>query len=99
MPKKTAEIVLGGTTYTVHAFNIGEIEQVTNLVEDAAPGKNATMALAILAIALKRAEPAIADAKSIEIDSLDEVIAAANIIMELAGVKKTDANPPKVPAA
>lgn len=92
MHRRTAQVVLGGTEYTVHAFNIGELEQVAAIVSnDGAP--NSSRSFAILKLALLRAEPKIADVDAVEPDSLDQVFEASRIIMDLAGLKAPE-NPP-----
>jgi hypothetical protein len=94
--KKTATITLGGDDYTVHAFNIDELEQLAAILSnDTIP--LSTRSFSILKLALLRAEPPVGNVGTIEPDTLDEVISAANAIMELAGLKAA-ANPPPVEA-
>jgi hypothetical protein len=88
---KTAKIMLGGTEYLIHAFNIGELEEISLLFKGDA---DASAAFNVLRMALRRAEPKVDDANAIELDSIDEVNAASVIILELAGLKKTGENPP-----
>lgn len=92
---KTATITLGGTDYTIHAFNIGELEKISLLFK---VQPDASTAFNVLRMALKRAEPKMDDPDAIELDSIDEVAAASTVILELAGLKKPDANPPAGPA-
>lgn len=85
---KTTTITLGGDAYTIHAFNIGELEQVAALIGNEAMPPS-SRSFAILKLALLRAEPPVTDVDAIEPDSLDEVIEAAKTVMELAGLKAT----------
>jgi len=94
--KRTAKITLGGETYTVHAFNIDELEQLAGILSDDNV-QAASRSFMILKLALLRAEPPVGDVGSIEPDTLDEVIEAARVIMELAGLKAA-ANPQPTPA-
>lgn len=94
MAGKTAKITLGGTEYTVHAFNIGELERVGDAINEAKDsGGNLRASFAILRIALERAEPPVPNMNAIEPDSMDEVVTAAGVIMEIAGLKKAAADP------
>lgn len=87
MPK-TATIQLGGQELKIHAFNIGELERVTALFDAAGPASNVKMAFGVLRIALERAEPKVEDIDGIEIESMDEVVEASNVILTLAGINK-----------
>lgn len=99
MSGKTATIALGGETYTIHAFNIDELEQLAGILSNDAIQSSAR-AFMILKLALLRAEPKVADVGSIEADSIDEIVTAAKVIADLAGLKAA-ANPPtaEIPAA
>lgn len=98
MHQRTAKIMLGGQEYVVHAFNIGELEQMAAIfASDIVP--NTSRSFAILKLALLRAEPKVADVDAIEPDNLDEVIAASKVIMELAGLKASENPPAEAPAA
>ena len=89
--KRTAKITLGGDTYTVHAFNIDELEQLAGILSDDNIQTSARSFM-ILKLALLRAEPKLGDVGAVEPDSLDEVVTAAKIITELAGLT-APANP------
>lgn len=80
---KTAKITLGDQEYTVHAFNLGELERISDLMKDAKPGR---IGFEILRLAMERAEPKPEDVGAIEM-TLDEVNDASAKLMELAGVK------------
>ena len=97
---KTAKINLGGQEYTVHAFNIGELEQVASIISNEVI-QASSRSFAILKLALLRAEPKVSDVDAIEPESLNEVIEASKTVMGLAGLAdKATANPPEeVPAA
>ncbi len=82
---RTAKIVLDGKDYEVHAFNIGELERIT------LQGNNAWL---VLRIALERAEPKVSDPNMLE-PTPDEVRQAFAILMKLAGLEQTAANPPQ----
>ena len=88
---RTAKITLADTEYTVHAFNIGELERVTDIVSagGAAPGK---VPFAILRIALVRAEPKIEDVDGIEA-SPEEIATAMAEVLKLAGLREPVKNP------
>lgn len=92
MAARIAQITLGGVEYTIHAFNIGELERVTDIVSAAgsAPGK---VPFAILRIALARAEPKIESVDSIEATP-EEIASAMSEVLKLAGLQQPTANPP-----
>lgn len=94
---KTVQITLGGTEYTVPRLNIGELEELTEIVTSTPATK---LAFQVLGIALRRAKPSLPeDIKSIETDG-HEIKEALSRIMILAGMKDPDsANPPQPPAA
>jgi hypothetical protein len=77
---RTAEIVLDGQTYTIRAFNIGELEIIQKANNDV---------WIVLRTALRRAEPKVANVDELEPTS-DELTAAFRTIMELAGFKAPD---------
>ncbi len=87
---KTADIKLNGNTFTIHRFTIGEMERVT----EAFQGPSHKVPFALLRIALERAEPKPDDVDGIEITA-DELRAASDAIIILAGLQQPDANPPK----
>src|SRR5882672_2617566 len=93
--KRTATITLDGESYTVHAFNIDELEQLAGIISDDNVQASAR-AFLILKLALLRAEPKVADVGSLEA-TLDEVMEAAKAITDLAGLKAA-ANPQPTPA-
>lgn len=81
MSKRSATITLGGTQYTVKPFNIGELEELEEILgaERGQTGK-------ILAIALRRAEPKCEDILLIE-PAPGEIKAAIVAIAELSGLR------------
>lgn len=88
---KTAKVTLAGIEYTVHAFNIGELEEIAELVGgNATPGR---VSFQVLKIALRRAEPKIEDPNAIEAEP-EEIKAAFDGVLELAGLKQATENPP-----
>ncbi len=95
--KRTATITLDGDEYTIHAFKIGELEQLTEIFSSKASGTS--MSLMVLRLALLRAEPPVTDFDNME-PTLDEIAAASKAVLELAGVKASE-NPqhPPIPAA
>ncbi len=88
--KRTATIMLDGDSYTVHAFNIDELEQLAGIISDDNVQASARSFM-ILKLALLRADPSVGDVGSLEA-TLDEVMEASKVIMDLAGLKAT-ANP------
>lgn len=94
MAKRTAQIVLGGVTYTVHAFNLGELQQIAKVFA----GPPMDVPFAVLRLALARGEPKVANADEIEPDDPNEVAAAMKVILELAGLRPAAENPPQAPA-
>lgn len=89
---RTATIVLDAQPYVVHALNIGEIEQV----QEAMSGPSGKVAFIILAAALKRATPSVADDaqfRALEPTST-EIKDAVQAIMKLSGMEETTSGPP-----
>ena len=98
---RTAVIKLGGVDYTVHAFNMGELRRVATIFNKAKAnggGEGVEVAFDVLRIAFERAEPK-ADVETVEPESFDEVISASRTLLELAGLQKTEENPPQGQAA
>src|SRR5206468_11691356 len=93
--KRTATITLDGDSYTVHAFNVGELQQLAGILADDNVQASAR-SFTILKMALLRANPSVGDFDSLE-PTLDEVMDASKVIMELAGLKAT-ANPQQTAA-
>jgi len=94
MVARTAEIVLGEAKFTIHAFNIAELQRIAKIFR----GEPADIPFDVLRTALQRAEPKVADPDLIEATT-DEIKAAMTVILELAGLKQTDPNPPQAPVA
>lgn len=94
---KTVKVILGGTEYTVPRLNIGELEELTEIVTSTPAHR---LAFHVLGIALRRANPQPPeDIKTIETDG-PEIAEALSKIMVLAGMKDPDSeNPPQPPAA
>ena len=88
---KTATITLGGTDYVVHPFNIGELEQVSDLLS----GPPQKIPFAVLRLALRRAEPSVPNPDSIEA-SPDEIGAAAKALLVLSGLQQPEGAPGEV---
>jgi len=89
--KKTAVITLEGEQYTVHALNVGQIERFMDELDGSKPrGK---IAMTMLRMAMERAEPKVENFDDLE-PTLPEITAAGEIIAELSGLQKPDANPP-----
>src|SRR5258706_16026924 len=95
--KRTAKITLDGDEFTIHAFKIGELEQLTEIFSSKASGTS--MSLMVLRLALLRAEPPVTDFDNME-PTLDEIAAASKAVLELAGGKTSEnpQHPPKPPA-
>ncbi len=89
---RTATVVLDDKSYTVHAFNIGELEQITEAMSGPSTGK---VAFTILALALKRATPSVNDEdfRNLEPTST-EIQDAVKIIMQLSGMEEKPSGPP-----
>ncbi len=79
---RTTNITLDGVMYTVRAFNIDQIERAVSAFDSKT---KATVPLAVLRIAMERAEPqvALADLEP----KMEEITAAFQTIMELAGIQ------------
>lgn len=78
----TARITLDGKEYTLRAFNIGELEEVADLVQSEKPHK---LPFAILRVAMRRAEPRVEDVNALEITAA-ELNKAIETIQGLAGL-------------
>lgn len=99
MRKMTAEIVLGDQTYTIHAFTIGELEQIAAMQAEIGVGSGSLkFGFDLIRMALKRAEPAVDDPNTIEA-GFEEVRAASATILELAGLVQTEPGNPQKAAA
>lgn len=77
MPK-TVTVTLAGTEYLVPKMNVGQLEEMTD-----SRGRS----FDILRIALRRAEPKVADVNAIEADPA-EISAAVKAILECAGLRE-----------
>lgn len=83
---KTDTITLDDKEYTIHRFNLGELEDIADITAELSPRK---AAFAVLAMALKRADPVVADEaafKALECTQ-DEITEAMTKIMKLSGMK------------
>lgn len=95
MAKKTVTVTLGGDAYEVPRLNIGQLEEVSDLLsQDVSDGRRS---LAILRIALRRATPKVDDVGEIEMD-LNDMSAAVLAVLELAGLKQDAGPTPAAPA-
>ncbi len=91
---RTAKIIFDGVTYTIHAFNIGEMRRVAKLISNGSGLDGFEQAIEIVKMALARAEPKLDLEKFDEMEpQFDQVTATSNAILELAGLKATG-NPP-----
>ncbi len=86
---RTVEVILAGEPFTVHAFNIEELEIVADILE----GPQRKAAFAIVRLALARATPKVDDPKAVEA-SMSEIREAVPKIMKLAGLEQAAENPP-----
>lgn len=93
---RTAKITLGEQEYTIRAFNLGELEEIGELIETASDRKG-KVSFEIIKMALRRADPKVDDAGTIEA-TMDQVSEAATAILELAGLKTRDQAPGDPPA-
>lgn len=93
---RTAKITLGDQEYTIHAFNLGELEEIGELIATA-DDKAGKVSFQILKMALRRADPKVEDAGTIEA-TMEQVSAAATVILELAGLKTKEPAPGDPPA-
>ena len=96
MPGKTAQITLGEAQYTIHAFRLGELEEITRgMVEAGRDGTQYRIPFVVLEIAMRRAEPKLEGAfQDIEADT-DQVKAGAIAALKLAGLEDDDSPPDK----
>jgi hypothetical protein len=90
MVAKTSEITLDGVSYTIHAFNIGELERVTDIVSETSGSGRSSFS--ILRIAMERAEPKPENFDAIEA-SPEEIVAAMQKVLNLAGLGMPTGNP------
>ena len=88
---RTATVTLGDQDYTIRCFNIGELEQVSEIIS--AEGKSSGwQTFEIVKLAMRRADPAVDDPTQIEA-TIDQINTAGRAILDLAGFKTPD--PPK----
>ncbi len=91
---RSATIKLDDTEYKVFSFDLGQIERFTDAIgtgDGAIPKER--LGLFILGMALENADPPVPDSKKVRA-SADDVMAAVPIILKLAGLQQTVANPP-----
>ena len=94
----TARITLGGAAYTLSQFTIGQIERVTEVLDEAALA-GVKRSFALMPIVLECVEPAIGDPKAVRA-SIDEIAAAITAAMRISGLSDTEEAPnPPPPAA
>lgn len=93
----TAKITLGGDEYTLHMFTLGQIERVTELMDDESvtPTKRS---FTLIPIVLECVEPVVPDAKALRA-TVEEISAAIRAAMRLSGLAEEPANPPPAAAA
>src|SRR5262245_29322045 len=82
------KVMLGGAEYEVPKMNIGQLEEVT-IAFDLPPARRP---FAILKIAMKRAQPKLADINDLEPGN-DEITVAIRDILANSGFKKEEKNP------
>lgn len=87
---RTAQITLGGTSYTVHPFTIDELEEWTAYSSDPAIAGTGKSVFFTVKMALRRAEPKIEQGGSVEATPA-EVRDAFRVITELSGLVDTSA--------
>ena len=104
---KTDKITLAGREITIHALNLAELQKVsawfaasTNKDKPQTPDQQSDMVFNILALALARAEPKLS-LDSAELDGVtpDEVRAASEKILTLAGLAAPNPTPAAAPPA
>jgi hypothetical protein len=84
---RTATVTLDDKEYTLHALNLGELQDVGSILKDG--GEKEAVLVRILAIALKRAEPKVEDVNLIE-PRIKELQKAVNTVLELSGFETQD---------
>lgn len=85
---KTAKITLGGVDYTIHAFNIGELRKVATIIKDDKI-VDFEKIFDVVRMALSRSEPPVsADEFEMLEPHVDEMKAASDAILQLAGLQK-----------
>lgn len=86
---RTYEVSLDGVVYTLHPFNLGELEQIGRL-QDGRPANE--VGFAIFKLALKRASPPIPDPDAVEAEPAEFKAAIRTVMME-TGLADPDAKP------
>lgn len=86
------EATLDGIKFEIKKLNIGQLEEVSDVLKQSAPGK---VGLGILRIALQRATPK-ANFDDLS-PTVDEVAKLVGDVLTASGLQKPDANPPKAP--
>lgn len=87
---KTVEVALGEQTYSVPILNIGQIEQVYEIMETLPRYK---VSHAVLRIAFQRVEPKVnVDAIEPGDESMEQIMGAAQVILKASGFKEGKSN-------
>lgn len=98
MSDRTCVVKLGGVPYTIPAFNLDQLERVTDIyvtVDSADRKALSHVPFDIMRIALERCkEPN----EQVSPSSLEELRDAVTQILEMSGLKQEQANPPPAPA-
>ncbi len=84
----TIKVSLGGTDYVVPKLNIGQLREITKLFAAAKDD----ISFEIVAVALRRAEPKVADINEVVAD-IDDVGKAVQDVLVFSGFKKETAGP------
>jgi hypothetical protein len=95
---KTTKITLAGQDYTVHAFNLDELEEIQDVLADESQAARRKAPGKIIAIALRRADPPIEKPGTIEA-TLPEIRQSMRVLMSLAGMELTENPPEAAPTA
>ncbi len=93
------KITLGGVEYTLAQFNIGQIERVTELLDDAQMPV-VKRSFALIPIVLECVDPPVGEPKAVRA-SVDEIAAAIRTALRISGlaVAEDAQNPPQPVAA
>lgn len=86
---KSVKITLGEISFDVPALNIGQLQDVSEVISKATSG---AAGFDIIKIALKRADPK-PDYETLA-PTIDEIGAGVQAVLKLSGLQKPDGNPP-----
>jgi hypothetical protein len=91
--RREISIVLDGETYRVPALNIGQLQEVGQILSSASNGAATSGSFEVLKVALRRVDPK-PDLETL-CPTYDEVGAAVRSILAMSGLQKPDENPPQ----